>query len=228
MPDVGRGRARRGAALAATVALLGAVSVALAGCGGPEPAASYRGTDDDGLHGAVLVEQYAAPAAPLTDTSGSSYSLRDDTDKPLTLVFFAYTHCPDICPLTMANVASAMARLSDEQRAQVDVVVVTTDPARDDEATLRAWLDRFDPGFIGLTGDLDTIRTVGDALGVFIEKGKKLPGGGYEVDHGTPLVALDAADRSPVVWTQGFGPADLAEDLALMLEHPDDYGQGAS
>jgi protein SCO1 len=206
--------------------LLLALATGLSGCGGgTEPVATITSGDDDGLHGAVLVKQYVAPELELTDTSGDPYSLAADTDKPLTLVFFGYTHCPDICPLTMANIASAMSRLSDEQRAQVDVVVVTTDPARDDAATLRAWLDRFDPDFIGLTGTLSTIREVGDEMGVFLAKGKKMPDGGYEVDHGTPLLALDAADRCPVVWTQGFSPQDLAEDVAAMLAHPDQFGQ---
>lgn len=210
---------RLSAGLAATL-LAGAV----AACGGgTEPVATIRGGDDDGLHGALLVEQYVVPDLPLTDTGGQPFSLAADTDKPLTLVFFGYTHCPDICPLTMANVASAVARLSDEQRAQLDVVVVTTDPARDDEATLRAWLDRFAPDFIGLTGPLPRITRIAEAMGVAIEKGRKLPSGGYEVDHGTPLVAVDAQDRSPVVWTQGFSPVDLAEDLAALLDHPEDF-----
>jgi protein SCO1 len=196
----------------------------VAGCGGgSEPVATIRDGDDDGLNGALLVQQYVVPDLPLTDTDGQPFSLAADTDKPLTLVFFGYTHCPDICPLTMANVASAVARLTDDQRARLDVVVVTTDPARDDEATLRAWLDRFDPGFIGLTGPLPRITRIADAMGVAIEKGRKLPSGGYEVDHGTPLVAVDAQDRSPVVWTQGFSPAGLAEDLAALLDHPEDF-----
>lgn len=200
-------------ALAAALAVL-----ALASCGGPTPAATVRGGgDDDGMHGAVLVDQYAVPDAALQDTSGSAYSLAASTDKPLTLVFFGYTHCPDICPMVMANLASAMTRLAPEQRDQVDVVMVTTDPARDDAATLRGYLDRFDPAFVGLTGDLRTITEIGDALGVYIEKGRKLPGGGYEVDHGTPVVAIDSRDRSPIVWTQGTSPAQFAEDIAALL-----------
>lgn len=210
----------------ALLLVTGLTLTVLAGCGGgPEPAATVRDGDDDGLHGAVLVDQYVVPDLSLTDTAGKPFNLVTDTDKPLTLVFFGYTNCPDLCPLTMANVASAMARLTDEQRSEVDVVVITTDPARDDPATLRAWLDRFNPDFIGLTGPLSEITKIADDMGVYIQKGKKLPSGGYEVDHGTPLVAVDAHDRSPVVWTQGFSPADLADDVSAMLAHPDEFGQ---
>ncbi|MFN8195033.1 MAG: SCO family protein [Nocardioidaceae bacterium] len=188
----------------------------LAGCGGATPRV-VRG-DDDGMHGAVLTEQYTAPDVDLTDTDGKPFSLSADTDKPLTLVFFGYTHCPDICPMTMANLASAMARLDDGQRSRVDVVFVTTDPARDDEATIRGWLDRFDPSFLGLTGDLGTIKQLGKAFGVYIAQGRKLPSGGYEVTHGTPVVAIDADDRSPIVWTEGTSAADFADDIATLLE----------
>ena len=74
---------------------------------------------------------YEVAATPLTDTDDQPYSLVDDTDKDLTLVFFGYTHCPDICQVVMSNIASAMTRLDDADRERVDVVFVTTDPARD-------------------------------------------------------------------------------------------------
>ncbi len=217
-----RGRSRAAGRLRAVLAPVLAVlllATVLAGCGGGrEPVATIVDGDDDGLHGALLVEQYVVPDLPLTDTDGQPFSLAADTDRPLTLVFFGYTHCPDICPLTMANVASAVARLTDDQRARLDVVVVTTDPARDDEATLRAWLDRFDPDFIGLTGPLPRITRIADAMGVAIEKGRKLPSGGYEVDHGTPVIAVDSEDEAPLVWTQGTSASQIAEDVSRLLQ----------
>jgi protein SCO1 len=117
----------------------------------------------------------------------------------------------------MANITSALTRLEESQRELVDVVFVTTDPARDDGAALRTYLDRYDPTFVGLTGDLATIVTMGKAVGVYVAKGEKLPTGGYEVDHGTPIVAIDSSDRSPIVWTEGISAADLAEDITTLL-----------
>ncbi|HQR25939.1 MAG TPA: SCO family protein [Nocardioides sp.] len=204
---------RRGAA-----ALLAAALLTACGANGSEPAATLVGGDDDGMHGAVLAEQYVVPTATLTDTAGRPFSLAASTHKPLTLVFFGYTNCPDICQMVMADLASAMTRLDDEQRSQVDVVLVTTDPARDDAETLRAYLDRFDPSFLGLTGDLATIKAVGKDLGVYIGKGQQLPSGGYEVDHSTPILGIDSRDRVPIVWTQGTSAADLAEDVAALLD----------
>ena len=193
----------------AVVAALALTAGLLAGCGDDESDAEF--------HGAILEQQYVVPETPLTDTDGASYSLADDTDKRLTLVFFGYTHCPDICQVVMSSLASALTRIDASEREQVEVVFVTTDPARDDAGTLRTYLDRFDPTFIGLTGDLDTIVDVGEPLAVAVEQGAKLPSGGYEVTHSTQVTAIDHRDRVPVLWTQGTSAADFAADIHTLL-----------
>jgi protein SCO1 len=213
---VGAERRRRAGAALAALAL-----AAVAGCGGAEPTATTSGfteSNPDGMHGAVLTDQYVVPEATLTATDGSDFSLTEDTTAPITLVFFGYTHCPDICQIVMADIASALTRLDDEDRDQVDVLLVTSDPARDDPATLREYLDRFNPRFEGLTGDLEKIVFVAGELGVPIEEGTRMPSGGYEVAHGTQIVAIDDRDRSPIVWTEGTPAAHLAEDLTALLE----------
>ncbi len=193
-------------------AWLGALLLAgvLAGCSNGEP-------EVGDFNGAVLDQPYTVPDADLTDTGGEPYSLAADTDKPLTLVFFGYTHCPDICQTVMANVAAGLTRLDEAEREQVEVVFVTTDPARDDEQALRTYLDRFDPTFLGLTGDLATITDLGNTLGVAVEKGEKLPSGGYEVTHGTQVIGVDSDDRAPIVWLQDTSAAEFADDIHLML-----------
>ena len=193
-------------------ALLGAFALVgmLAGCGIGDP-------EVGDFNGAVLDQPYTVPDAELTDTDGEPYSLAADTDKPLTLVFFGYTHCPDICQTVMSNVAAALTRLDDAERSQVEVVFVTTDPARDDEQALRTYLDRFDPTFLGLTGDLDMITDMGTTLGVAVEKGEKLPSGGYEVTHGTQVIGVDPDDRAPIVWLQDTSASEFAEDIHLLL-----------
>lgn len=190
--------------------LLSAV-VLLAGCGGSDVSAEE-------FRGAVLQQKYDVPSTPLNDTDGQPFSLAEDTDKRLTLVFFGYINCPDICQVVMSSLASAVSRLDESDREQVEVVFVTTDPARDDEAALREYLDRFDPSFIGLTGDLDTIAEVGDPLKVAIEQGEKLPSGGYDVTHGTQVSAIDPTDTVPVVWTQGTSAAEFAADIHTLLD----------
>jgi len=97
------------------------------------------------------------------------------------------------------------------------VVFVTTDPARDDERTLRTYLDRFDPSFVGLTGDLDTITDIGLDVGVAVEEGEKLPSGGYEVTHSTHVLGVDGNDQVPILWTEGTSASEFASDIHTLL-----------
>jgi protein SCO1/2 len=182
--------------------------VALAGC---------AKASADGFTGAVLHQPYHVPATALSDTSGQPFSLANSTNKRLTLLFFGYTHCPDECPTTMATLASAMLQLDPADRANVQVVFVTTDPARDTGPVLRHWLDRFDPSFTGVTGPLSTIKKVADQVGVPIEKGRRLPSGGYDVTHGTQVLAVDGKNSVPVVWTLGTTAPEFAHDIHQLL-----------
>ncbi|MDR7254584.1 protein SCO1/2 [Nocardioides sp. BE266] len=189
------------------VSLLGLVTA----CGGAseEPA---------GLTGTQLDPPFEVSSTPLVDTSGASYSLTKDTDKDLTLVFFGYTNCPDICGQVMATLAGTLTRLTDEQKDRLDVVFVTTDPARDTEKVVEKYVDAFDPSIIGLTGKLDDIIEVGRSMAVGIDQGEKLPSGGYDVTHGTQVLAIDADDETPVFWDYDVSQAQLAHDVTALLD----------
>jgi protein SCO1/2 len=201
------------AALVVTAALV-------AGCAPADdegPVAGVTVVDEDGMHGAVPAEPYDVPAISLTSTDGTPYTLAEDADRALTLVFFGYTQCPDICQVVMADVANALNRLDDAEREQVGMTFVTTDPARDDASVLREYLDRFDPGFEGLTGPLDRIVELGEAVSVPIAQGAKLPSGGYEVDHGTHVLGMTDDGNVPILWTQGTPPEQIADDIRVIL-----------
>jgi protein SCO1/2 len=193
------------------LALVGALAaVLLAACGGADATtAPFTG---------LTHQPYQVSATPLTDTEGDPYSLVGDTDKRLTLVFFGYTRCPDICPLVLNTLAAGLTRLDEADREQVDVVFVTTDPTVDTGPVLRTYLDRYDPTFIGLTGDITTIAAVGEPLAVYVAEGEKLPTGGYDLNaHSTQISAVDADDRSPVLWTQDTSSAQFAADIHTLL-----------
>jgi protein SCO1 len=96
-------------------------------------------------------------------------------------------------------------------------VFVTTDPARDSGSVLRSYLDRFDPSFVGVTGDLGRIIDLGEPLGLYIAKGTKLPSGGYEVDHGTHVYGV-TGDKARIAWQQGTSPAAMAADIIRLLK----------
>jgi protein SCO1 len=183
------------------------VAVVLAGC-----SRSSAST----FSGAQLHRPYHVPDTTLVDTSGRPYALTS-TGKRLTLIFFGYTHCPDECPTTMATLASAMLQLDDADRANVQVVFVTTDPTRDTGPVIRSWLDHFSSAFVGVTGPLNTIKTVATDVGVPVAKGRRLPSGGYDVSHGTQVLGVDGKNTVPVVWTLGTTAPEFAHDIHQLL-----------
>jgi protein SCO1/2 len=202
---------RRSALAVAALTLLGGLS----GCGGDDVKAGD-------LNGHVVDPPFTVSKEALVDTDGQPYSLADDTDKRLTLVFFGYTNCPDICGAVMGNLASAMTRLDDEDRDQVDVVFVTTDPDRDTGTVLRRYLDRFDQSFIGVTSNpadpdgIDSIASV--ARSVAVGMGTRLPTGGYDVDtHTTQVTGIDSEDEAPIFWGQATSSAQFAQDIHTLL-----------
>ena len=178
------------------------------------------GTADDGYYGAVLAEQYVVPDVTLTDDGGAPYNLRTDTTKPLTLLFYGYTHCPDICGTVMSSLASSMTRLDDDERDQVQVVFITTDPARDDAETLHRYVGRYDPTFIGLTGSIDDISDGRRRDGCPHRQGPQAPVRRLRREPRHRVVAVDSHDRSPIVWTEGTSSSQFASDLARLLDHP--------
>jgi protein SCO1/2 len=174
--------------------------------------------DPSGLRGAVLDRPYTLPAASLTDTAGNEFNLRTSTKKPLTLVFFGYTNCPDVCSTVMADVASALTKLEEPVRNDIQMLFVTTDPARDTGPLVRKYLDRFDPSFVGLTGSLTTIKEIARGVGVPIEGFKKLPSGGYEIGHGAQVLGVGKDEKATVLWLENTSIGDMAHDFGKLVE----------
>ena len=192
-------------------ALLAVVALALTACGGS--------SGGDAKFYGITHDAYQVLPDTLTDTDGKPFSLVDDATKPLTLVFFGYTHCPDICPMVMSNLASALTRLDDDEQSKVQVVFVTTDPSRDTPAVLRRYLDRYNKDFIGLTGSLDTIAKIAKPLAVYVAQGQKLPSGGYDLNtHSTQVTAIGADHRARVLWTMDTSSAQYASDIRSLLQ----------
>ena len=204
----------------AAVALL-----ALAGCSGkaekpdnPGGAIIRSSQDPNGLRGATLDRPYSMPAATLTDTGGNPFNLVTSTKKPVTLVFFGYTNCPDVCPTVMADVASALTKLDQQVQDQIQMLFITTDPARDTGPVIRKYLDRFDPSFVGLTGSLTSVKDIAKAVGVPVEGMQKLPSGGYEVGHGAQVIGFGKNDKANVLWLSNAAIGDLAHDFGKLVE----------
>jgi protein SCO1/2 len=181
------------------------------------------------FRGTELGSPLAKPDLVLTDTSGQPYDLKARTQGRTTLLYFGYTHCPDVCPTSMGDVARALTKLSAEDRAKVDVVFVTTDPERDTPAALREWLDMMDRSFVGLTGDFATIQAAARSVGVAIEPPTTTPDGKIVSTHGSQVVAFSPDGQARVIYLastgtnpdgtpNGITADDYAHDLPLLIQ----------
>lgn len=208
---------RTAAAAAALMTGLGALTGCAGGSqaadGGGHGAAKIYGIHQDRtFHGDEPVQPYRMPNVTLTADDGRPFNLVTDTARPVTLVFFGYTNCPDICPLVMNDLAATYLQLPSSVRTETQVLFITTDPARDTGPVLASYLDRYNPSFVGLTGDLDTIKSVAKGLGVAITGHKRLPSGGYDVGHSSQVIGFKG-NLAPVMWTPGTPVPQVVSDV---------------
>jgi protein SCO1 len=195
------------------------VLLLISGCtAAPSGPTGHRDADPAGyMGGSSLPEPYSMPEVSLLDTSGRPFNLATTPSKPVTLLFFGYTHCPDVCIAVLSDVSLSLQRLAPADRDQIQLVFVTTDPARDQEKQIRRYLDRFNPSFVGLTGPMSTIKRAASEVGVDIEGKKKLASGGYEVGHSAQVIGF-SRNSGVVIWTPGTPIAALKHDFALLVE----------
>jgi protein SCO1/2 len=165
--------------------------------------------------GTVLDDPEPAPALTLTAAGGEQVSLDDFTGKAV-LLYFGYTSCPDVCPTTLAALADALDELG-SRRDEVQVVMVTVDPARDAPELLASYVAHFDPGFIGLGGTAEEIATAAAAYGIYYQKGEGTVETGYEVDHTAQVMLIDPQGRYREVLPFGLDGAAIAGDVAEYL-----------
>jgi protein SCO1 len=171
---------------------------------------TYRG----GLVSPPLIK----PKFTLADTSGAPFDFGAKTQGYVTLLFFGYTHCPDMCPLQMSMIGTAVRKMNADIADQFKVVFVTTDPGRDTPSTLRAWLDHFDKRFIGLTGSDTAIRAAQVAANIPpAEKSAVRADGTYDVGHAAFVLAYTKDNLAHVIYPVGVKLEDLAHDLPLLV-----------
>ncbi|MBR7672371.1 SCO family protein [Streptomyces daliensis] len=219
---------RRGPrALAAATAACAAAVLVLAGCGSSDdgskdsaaegPAASVEPQKKGGV---VLDRPFEKPDLTLTDTKGEEYDLIEKTKGKPVLLYFGYTHCPDVCPLTMSNIAVAKSKLPKDEQKKLQVVFVTSDPERDTPKELGRWLRAQDPSFTGLTGDFDTIQAGARGLGINIDPAYKKKNGDIVSTHGAQVVAFSPKDdKAHVLYTEGnTSPEILEKELPKIIK----------
>jgi protein SCO1 len=206
----------------AAAALLAAASLTLTACGSDDSNSPVAVVSEDTSQKAatVLDQPFEKPDLVLTDTRGEKYDLRKETASEPTLIYFGYTHCPDICPTTMSNLAVAKKQLPKAEQDKLQVVFVTTDPGRDTPSELGKWLKGIDPTFIGLTGDFATIQAGARTLGISIEPTHKDKKTGKVVSvHGTQVIAFSPkTDGGYVLYGEDTSVADYTKDLPKIIK----------
>jgi len=164
--------------------------------------------------GTWLAQPRAVSDFQLTDQEGHPFTARDLTGKP-SLVFFGFTHCPDVCPTTLAKLAQVE---KSDPVPGLRVLFVSVDPQRDTPAVVGRYAHAFSPDFIGLTGDPKGIEKVSAAFGVAALR-VDLPGGDYTMDHSAAVFLVDASARIVGIFTPPFDTRRIAQDLRLAAPH---------
>ncbi|MFE0421394.1 SCO family protein [Streptomyces sp. NPDC058953] len=204
---------------AATALTLSACSDGDAGTSGSKSSVADVSAPKDQKPGTVLDHPFEKPDLVLTDTKGKPFDLRERTKGKPTLLFFGYTNCPDVCPMTMSNIAVAEAKLPAADREKLQIVFVTTDPERDTPAQLGKWLPSAgDPSFIGLSGDFKKIQAGARSVGIGIDPPKKEKNGSVTSMHGAQVMAFSPeTDKGYVVYGEDTTPEQYAEDLPELV-----------
>ncbi|WP_282694755.1 SCO family protein [Streptomyces sp. CC208A] len=211
-------------ATVAIVAALGITTAVVLGDDGKAPTASglvqIEGTTEKNQAATVLDRPFTKPDLVLTDTTGKSYDLRERTKGKPTLIYFGYTNCPDVCPLTLSNIAIAKKQLPQADQDKLQVVFVTTDPERDTADSLAKWLPAAgDPSFTGLTGDFSKIQAGARSIGIGIDPPKKEKDGTVVSMHGAQVIAFSpTTDQGYVLYGEDTTVDDYAKDLPKIIK----------
>lgn len=154
-------------------------------------------------------------AFSLKDFNGRIRTLEDFKGKVVVL-FFGFTHCPDICPTTLTDLKKTMVLLKDKASA-VQVIFITLDPARDTEDVLKKFIPTFNSSFLGLTGTESDIDKVANQLKIFNKKVNDGSKAGYTIDHSAGLYVIDKKGSIKLHISNAQKPEDLASDLAKLI-----------
>ena len=184
------------------VALLALV---LTGCGG----SAYS------FQGGVLEPESPASPIQLTDQHGNPFSLADQQGK-IVFLYFGYTTCPDACPTTLSDWIE-VKRLLGDRADKVEFVMVTVDPERDTNSVLKAYVDNFNAGFVGLRGSAEQTQQASREFKVFFGKVPGKTESSYTIDHTAGAYIFDPQGRIRLFSRYGAGPKALEEDIRALL-----------
>jgi protein SCO1/2 len=184
--------------------------LALAACGDSSPhakAPEFQGTDITGTD--------IGNDLNMVDTQGKPRVLADFKGK-VTVFFFGFTQCPDVCPTAMAQLAQALELLGD-QAGKVQVVLISVDPERDTREILQQYVQTFNPTFMGLTGSADQLASTARSFKAYYAKVPGSQPGQYTMDHAASFYVFDTDAKARVLISGSADPETIAADLKQLL-----------
>ena len=185
---------------------LALLAVLLAGCG-RQQGGTFQLTDVTGAPFGKALE--------LTDHNGQRRTLADFKGKVVAL-FFGFTHCPDACPTTMAELATVAKELGTDA-SQFQVLFVTVDPERDRPEVLKQYVPAFHPSFLGMSGSAEDISRTAKEFKVYFQKSQQ-PGGNYTLDHSAGTFVFDKQGRLRLFGNYGVGAKPILHDVKVLLK----------
>jgi protein SCO1 len=207
--------------------------LAVAGCGSDEdepaptaapeqePATETSNETDTGnnpeneTRGLVLDEPIPAPDFELIDHEGDPFRLSEHEGR-VTAIFFGYTHCPDICPLTLMHMGEAANQLGEDADDAL-FLFISVDPERDTPEQMKKYVERSDAEVIGLTGDMDVMEEVWEAYDITVEIEER-EDGEYLVSHSAQIWILDRQGRAAMILPPSADGDDMAHDIRWLLD----------
>ena len=194
------------------MALLGFVAVALSAC---DQAASDASSNKVQFNGVDITGADYGKALSLPDQDGRVRTISDFAGK-VTVVFFGYTQCPDVCPTTMLELAQVKKSMG-KDGDKIQGVFITIDPERDTPTILKSYMGSFDPSFIALRGTVAQTAATAKDFKVFFAKVPGKTEGSYTMDHTAGAYVIDGRGRMRIFERYGAGAEPLAADLKALL-----------
>ena len=176
----------------------------------PDPFESYEGVR--------VAPPFTMPDWTLADTDGQPFRLREETEGWVTLFYFGYTNCPDICPTHYNAITRALRELPEDVSERVKVVFVTSDPERDTPEALRAWLDQFDESYIGLRPEADDLAGFLDTFDIPEPEHEHLEDGTHLVAHASFVIAFTTDGTGRLIYPDGTQALHWQHDLPLLVD----------
>ena len=165
----------------------------------------------------------SAPRGSNASLIGGPFALQDGDGKTVTeqsmlgrpfLVYFGYTHCPDVCPTELANISDVLAKMGDRA---IPALFVTIDPERDTPKVMQDYVSSFDPHIIGLSGSPQAIGAATKGYRVFARKGKIQSDGGYSMDHSSIVYLMNKTGGFAEALNLERPPGETAKELESYL-----------